>query len=296
MNGYRVLLTNPTPNTREMTIPAGRPLGVNERTVQTQSSVTIELKPYSRVAIIYGHHGHRIVDRATIDDIHIIHDDIEIIDIDGGIASRVPIAMESDELNGNKASRESFLSRARESYNGVQENQERRIGGFQLLAQLSYLRSQRDGQGIGLYSPEALNLKYDRGVDTIYSHVNAGDISITSCIGSGYDSAGALQMNVRNNTSREIRVRIPQGCMFEQAEWTGNQNLVVTKEEFVIIGPAKEESFPLHASCANRNAGAPSNDEMNVTPFIFNDLGESFQNQDSVWRSFDGDRSGNTRL
>jgi hypothetical protein len=279
-----------------MTIPAGRNLGVNGNAVKTQNSVTVELGPYSRVAIIYDHHGYRVVDRATIDDIHIIHDDVEIIEIDGGVSSRIPITMESHELNGNKASRDSFLSRAREAYNGVQENQEKRMGGFQLLAQLSYLRSQRDEQGIGLYSPEALNLRYDRGVDTIYSLVNAGNISIMSCIGSGYDSAGALQMSVRNNTSRELRVRIPQGCMFEQAEWTGNQNLVVTKEEFVIIGPAKEESFPLHASCANSSAGAPSNDEMNVTPFIFNDLGESFQNQDSVWRSFDGDRRRNTSL
>ncbi|MEO2121389.1 MAG: hypothetical protein ABGX44_06195 [Candidatus Poseidoniia archaeon] len=296
MNGYRVMLTNPTPHTREMTIPSGRNLGVNGDAIRTQNSVTIELKPYSRVAVVYDHHGYRIVDHATIDDIHIIHDDVEIIDIGEGISSRVPIAMESHELNGNKASRDSFLSHARSTYNGVQENQEKRMGGYQLLAQLSYLRSQREEQDIGLYSPEALNLRYDNGVDTIFSHVNAGNISIMSCIGSGYDSAGALQMSVRNNTTRELRVRIPQGCMFEQAEWTGNQNLVVTKEEFVIIGPAKEESFPLHASCANSSAGAPSNDDMNVTPFIFNDLGESFQNQDSVWRSFDGEGGRNTSL
>jgi len=296
VNGYRVMLSNPTPHSREMTIPAGRTLGVNGGAITTQDSVSVELEPYSRVGIIYDRHGHRVSDRATIDDINIIHEDIEIIDVSGGTASRVPIGIEAGELNGNKASRDDFLTRAREAYTGVPEDSARHLGGFQLLAQLSYLRSQRDGQDVGLYSPEALNMRYDRGVDTIYSLVRAGDISLTSCIGAGYNNAGALQISMRNNTSREIRVRIPQGCMFEQAEWTGNQNLVVTNEEFVIIGPAKEETFPLHASCANSSAGSPANDEMNVTPFIFRDLGESFQNQDSVWRSFDGDGGRNTSL
>lgn len=100
---------------------------------------------------------------------------------------------------------------------------------------------------------------------------------------------------MRNNTDAELRVRIPQGALFEQAEWNGNQNLVVKEEQFVIIGPAKEETFPLFACCANASAGAPNDDVMNITPFIFEDLGDTYEDQGRVWRSFDGE-GGRTRL
>ena len=84
--------------------------------------------------------------------------------------------------------------------------------------------------------------------------------------------------------------------MFEQAQWNGKQNLDVTNEEFIIVGPAQNQTFPLHASCANGSAQAPSGDVMNVTPFIFNNLGDTFQNQDSVWQSFDGEGGRSARL
>ena len=74
------------------------------------------------------------------------------------------------------------------------------------------------------------------------------------------------------------------------------QNLVVTNEEFIVVGPAQTQTFPLHASCANGSAQAPAGDEMNVTPFIFNNLGNTFQDQASVWQSFDGEGRRTTRL
>ena len=294
MNGYRLILSNPTPSPRDMTIPAGRRLGISEGVVTTSQEVTIEIDSFTRLAIYYDAAGNRVLDRRTIDDINVIGE-VEVIDITVNGASIVPVEIDNSELNGSKVSRDLFSARARDLCEGITEDADRRMGGSMLVAQLSYLRSQRDGQRVGIYSPAALNLRCDDGVDTLYSLMSAGDISLTTCVGNGYNRSGALELCVRNNTDTELRVRIPQGALFEQAEWNGNQNLVVKEEQFVIIGPAKEETFPLFACCANASAGAPNDDVMNITPFIFEDLGDSFEDQGRVWRSFDGE-GGRTRL
>ena len=294
MNGYCLILSNPTPRTREMTIPVGRPLGINEGVISTSQEVTIEIDPFTRLAIYYDVAGNRVLDRRTIDDINVIGE-VEVIDIKVNGASIVPVEIDNSELNGSKVSRDLFSARARDLCEGITEDADRRMGGSMLVAQLSYLRSQRDGQRVGIYSPAALNLRCDDGVDTLYSLMSAGDISLTTCVGKGYNRSDALELCVRNNTDTELRVRIPQGALFEQAEWNGNQNLVVKEEQFVIIGPAKEETFPLFACCANASAGAPSDDVMNITPFIFEDLGDTYEDQGRVWRSFDGE-GGRTRL
>ena len=294
MNGYCLILSNPTPRTRDMTIPAGRRLGISEGVVTTSQEVTIEIDSFTRLAIYYDAAGNRVLDRRTIDDINVIGE-VEMIDVSVNGASIVPVEIDNSELNGSKVSRDLFSARARDLCEGITEDADRRMGGSMLVAQLSYLRSQRDGQRVGIYSPAALNLRCDDGTDTLYSLMSAGDISLTTCVGNGYNRSGALELCVRNNTDTELRVRIPQGALFEQAEWNGNQNLVVKEEQFVIIGPAKEETFPLFACCANASAGAPNDDVMNITPFIFEDLGDSFEDQSRVWRSFDGE-GGRTRL
>ena len=294
MIGYRLILSNPTPSPREMTILAGRRLGISEGVVTTSQEVTIEIDSFTRLAIYYDAAGNRVLDRRTIDDINVIGE-VEMIDVSVNGASIVPVDIDNSELNGSKVSRDLFSARARDLCEGITEDADRRMGGSMLVAQLSYLRSQRDGQRVGIYSPAALNLRCDDGVDTLYSLMSAGDISLTTCVGNGYNRSGALELCVRNNTDTELRVRIPQGALFEQAEWNGNQNLVVKEEQFVIIGPAKEETFPLFACCANASAGAPNNDVMNITPFIFEDLGDTYEDQGRVWRSFDGE-GGRTRL
>ena len=294
MNGYRLILSNPTPSPREMTILAGRRLGISEGVVTTSQEVTIEIDSFTRLAIYYDAAGNRVLDRRTIDDINVIGE-VEMIDVSVNGASIVPVEIDNSELNGSKVSRDLFSARARDLCEGITEDSDRRMGGSMLVAQLSYLRSQRDGQRVGIYSPAALNLRCDDGTDTLYSLMSAGDISLTACVGNGYNNSGALELCVRNNTDTELRVRIPQGALFEQAEWNGNQNLVVKEEQFVIIGPAKEETFPLFACCANASAGAPNDDVMNITPFIFEDLGDTYEDQGRVWRSFDGE-GGRTRL
>ena len=216
MNGYRLILSNPTPSPREMTIPAGRRLGISEGVVTTSQEVTIEIDSFTRLAIYYDAAGNRVLDRRTIDDINVIGE-VEMIDVSMNGASIVPVEIDNSELNGSKASRDLFSARARDLCEGITEDADRRMGGSMLVAQLSYLRSQRHGQRVGIYSPAALNLRCDDGTDTLYSLMSAGDISLTTCVGNGYNRSGALELCVRNNTDTELRVRIPQGALFEQA-------------------------------------------------------------------------------
>ena len=185
MIGYRLILSNPTPSPRDMTILAGRRLGINEGVVTTSQEVTIEIDSFTRLAIYYDAAGNRVLDRRTIDDINVIGE-VEMIDVSVNGASIIPVDIDNSELNGSKVSRDLFSARARDLCEGITEDADRRMGGSMLVAQLSYLRSQRDGQRVGIYSPAALNLRCDDGTDTLYSLMSAGDISLTTCVGKGY--------------------------------------------------------------------------------------------------------------
>ncbi len=295
---FRIILANPTPHRREMTIPLGVSLGGGHGRATTQEEVRIDVEPYSRIGVLFDNNGFKIRDVRSIDDIRVEEiEEIEIMDIGQNESSiRIIDDINACDLDGSKRTRDVFRNNGLSAYTGIQLDEGRRMGGVMLLSQLSYLRSQRVGQKVGLYSPVALNLRICDSPDSIYNLVQNGNVSLTSCVGNGFDSDGALQLSVQNNTDRDLRVRIPQGAMFEQAQWNGKQNLVVTNEEFIIVGPAQNQTFPLHASCANGSAQAPSGDVMNVTPFIFNNLGDTFQNQDSVWQSFDGEGGRSARL
>ena len=295
---YRVILANPTPHRREMTIPQGVGLGRDEERTTTQEEVRVDVEPYSRIGVLFDTNGFQITDVCSIDDIRVEEiDNLETLNIEVNESSiRIIDDINACDLNGSKRTRDMFRNGGLSTYTGIQVDEGRRMGGVLLLSQLSYLRSQRDGQKVGLYSPTALNLRVCNSPDSIYHLVENGQLSLTSCVGSGFDSHGALQLSVQNNTSNSLRVRIPQGAMFEQAHWNGKQNLVVTNEEFIIVGPAQNQTFPLHASCANGSAQAPADDDMNVTPFIFNNLGNTFQDQASVWQSFDGEGGRTARL
>ena len=97
-------------------------------------------------------------------------------------------------------------------------------------------------------------------------------------------------MQVHNPGQQPVRVVVPQGTMVEQQTWTGKQNLVVKEDVWIDIQPGQTGNFPLPAFCANASAGSPNNDPMNLTPFVFHDMGESFRDQDSMWRTTDSRR------
>ena len=116
-------------------------------------------------------------------------------------------------------------------------------------------------------------------------------MEIQSIVGDGYDNAGAVRMDVHNPGPTAVRMVVPRGTMFEQQTWTGKQNLVVKEDVWIDIQPGQTGNFPLPAFCANASGGSPSGEPLNLTPFVFNDMGESFRDQDSMWRTTDSRRS-----
>ena len=97
-------------------------------------------------------------------------------------------------------------------------------------------------------------------------------------------------MELTNSSSSPVRIVVPRGTMFEQQNWNGNQNLVVKEDVWIDIQPGQSGTFPLPAFCANSSGGSPSDDPLNLTPFVFHDMGE-FRDQQSMWRTTDSRRN-----
>jgi hypothetical protein len=294
---YVIKLSNPTPRHRNMTIRRGRPLS-GDRIVCSTDDVSVRVPPYSWMNVLYDDNGtpHPSIVR-SIDDIG-IGDELPStgrISFNEERTIRIKVdGVDNDSLTDDRASREKFTEAASKVYSDLHHAPDQYLGGRMVLAQNSFLRSQRDGKP-GLYSPAALNLRVDEGTDTLYHMVKAGSLEMLECIGNGYNSDDALQLKVSNNTGERIRFRVPQGMMFEQAGWTGNQNLVVPSDQWYEIGPGEEQSFPVPAMCANATGGSPNRNRMNLTPFLFKDRGGSFRSQHVLWNIADGRRR-DTRL
>ena len=95
---------------------------------------------------------------------------------------------------------------------------------------------------------------------------------------------------MHNPSSDAVRVVVPRGTMVEQQTWTSKQNLVVKEDVWIEIEPGQTGNFPLPAFCANSSGGSPSGEPMNLTPFVFHDMGNSFRDQPSMWRTTDSER------
>ena len=182
-----------------------------------------------------------------------------------------------------------FVSEARRVYPNLVVDDTRNLGGAQLLAQFSHLRSARDNT-TAIYSPAALNMTYESRTDSLYHAANTGKVEIQSIIGNGYNRSNAITMRVHNPGDQAVRMVVPRGTMVEQQTWTGKQNLVVNDDVWIDIEPGQTGAFPLPAFCANASGGSPSGEPMNLTPFVFNDMGGSFQSQDAMWRTTDSRR------
>jgi hypothetical protein len=165
----------------------------------------------------------------------------------------------------------------------------RNLGGAQLIAQFSHLRSARDNT-TAIYTPAALNMTYESRTDSLYHAASNGKVEIQSIIGNGYNRANAITMQVRNPGNQAVRMVVPRGTMVEQQTWNGNQNLVVKEDVWIDIQPGQTGTFPLPAFCANASGGSPSNNPMNLTPFVFHDMGGTFRDQGSMWRTTDSQR------
>ena len=273
---------NPTPVAQTITLPQGMPL--DGGSLCSAEAITVQVPPMSVREIIYDENGVPLVEGCIQDlTVNLEHNDGTPIDPHSSRRERTIIR----EVSGDRTAL--FLSQTRRVYPNLVVDDNRNIGGAQLLAQFSHLRSQRDNT-TAIYSPAALNMTFESRTDTLYHAANQGQVEIRSITGKGYDRANAIQMQVHNPTPQPVHVVVPQGTLVEQQTWTGKQNLVVKEDVWIDIQPGQTGSFPLPAFCANASAGSPNNDPMNLTPFIFHDMGESFRDQDSMWRTTDSRR------
>ena len=274
---------NPTPVAQTITLRQGLPLG--DSGVCSTEPVTVQVPPMSVREILFNENGVPLIEGCVQDlTVPIENEDGTPIDPHSTRRERTVI----QDVSGNRS--ELFVAQARRVYPSLVVEDAQNLGGTQLLAQFSHLRSARDNT-TAIYSPAALNMTFESRVDSVYHAARTGQIQIESITGNGFNSADAIQMEITNSSVKPVRIVVPQGTMFEQQNWNGNQNLVVKEDVWIDIQPGQSGTFPLPAFCANSSGGVPSSDPLNITPFVFHDMGESFRDQDSMWRTTDSQRN-----
>jgi len=279
----KYLAKNPTPVTQTITLRQGLPIG--DSGVRSTEAVTVQVPPMSVREILFNENGTPLIE-GCMQDLTVTLENEEGTPIDPHSSRRERTTIRN--INGERTN--VFVEQARRVYPGLDVENARNLGGTQLLAQFSHLRSARDNT-TAIYSPAALNMSFESRVDSVYHAARTGQIQIESITGNGFNSADAIQMEITNSSVNPVRIVVPQGTMFEQQNWNGNKNLVVKEDVWIDIQPGQSGTFPLPAFCANSSGGVPSSDPLNITPFVFHDMGESFRDQDSMWRTTDSQRN-----
>jgi len=278
----KYIVKNPSPTPQTITLPQG--LSLDGGRLRSIRPVVVQLPPMSMREIQFNENG-MPVNEGCIQDLNVAHenDDGTPIDPHGDRRERTRIR----NITGDRPAM--FVSETRRVYPNLVVDDSRNLGGAQLLAQFSHLRSARDNT-TAIYSPAALNMTYASRTDSLYHAASTGKVEIESIVGNGYNRSNAITMRVRNPGNQAVRMVVPRGTMVEQQTWTGKQNLVVNDDVWIDIEPGQTGAFPLPAFCANASGGSPSGEPMNLTPFVFNDMGGSFQSQDAMWRTTDSRR------
>ena len=278
----KYIAKNPSPSPQTITLPQG--LALDGGHLRSTRPVVVQLPPMSMREILFNENGVP-VNEGCIQDLNVAQENDDGTPIDPHSDRRERTRIRN--ITGDRPAM--FVSETRRVYPNLVVDDNRNLGGAQLLAQFSHLRSARDNT-TAIYSPAALNMAFDSRTDSLYHAANTGKVEIESIVGNGYNSANAITMRVRNPGNQAVRMVVPRGTMVEQQTWTGKQNLVVNDDVWIDIEPGQTGAFPLPAFCANASGGSPSGEPMNLTPFVFNDMGGSFQNQDAMWRTTDSRR------
>ncbi len=278
----KYIVKNPSPSPQTITLPQG--LALDGGRLRSTRPVVVQLPPMSMREILFNENGVP-VNEGCIQDLNVAHENDDGTPIDPHSDRRERTRIRN--INGDRPTM--FVSETRRVYPNLVVDDNRNLGGAQLLAQFSHLRSARDNT-TAIYSPAALNMAFESRTDSLYHAASTGKVEIESIVGNGYNSANAITMRVRNPGNQAVRMVVPRGTMVEQQTWTGKQNLVVNDDVWIDIEPGQTGAFPLPAFCANASGGSPSGEPMNLTPFVFNDMGGSFQSQDAMWRTTDSRR------
>ena len=189
---------NPTPVAQTITLPQGMPL--DGGSLCSAEAITVQVPPMSVREIIFDENGVPLVEGCIQDlTVNLEHNDGTLIDPHSSRRERTIIR----EVSGDRTAL--FLSQTRRVYPNLVVDDNRNIGGAQLLAQFSHLRSQRDNT-TAIYSPAALNMTFESRTDTLYHAANHGQVEIRSITGKGYDRANACLLYTSDAADDSLRV------------------------------------------------------------------------------------------
>ncbi|MGY8729110.1 MAG: hypothetical protein ACKVKS_07820, partial [Candidatus Poseidoniales archaeon] len=151
---------NPTPVAQTITLRQGLPLG--DSGVCSTEPVTVQVPPMSVREILFNENGVPLIEGCVQDlTVPIENEDGTPIDPHSTRRERTVI----QDVSGNRS--ELFVAQARRVYPSLVVEDAQNLGGTQLLAQFSHLRSARDNT-TAIYSPAALNMTFESRVDSVY--------------------------------------------------------------------------------------------------------------------------------
>ncbi len=117
--------------------------------------------------------------------------------------------------------------------------------------------------------------------------VNIDDVRLITIDPKPPNRTFEVRIKVRNQTPREVRVKIPKGQIFENKNVaTRRQNLAAAGEDIITI-PASTDSSPsiveikIKALCINKGFDPPAGDLGNIT--IFELTNNKFLTQNELW-------------
>jgi len=276
-DGYETLtLRNPTSKKRVVATKKGTKLS---ETITLKEDIIQELAPFTEMKLVVNKDGHVI--------------DIESDDvIPTSVNDRVAHKMSSDTIAHSAGdtrtyrpvndidTMEEHVTKAKEVYEDVVSDPDRRLGGHRVMGEFSYLRSQRTGEK-GLYSEDCFGFKRVEDEGALYEQVRLGYLEVTGCVARGHGGEDVLSMVLKNLTGTAIQSYVPAGMVFEQMKATGNQNIGIPRKIPIEVGPGGTKHLSLPGMCVNSSFGSPNNDQMVLTPFIM--PGSEMKGQGGTW-------------
>ena len=157
---------NPTPVAQTITLPQGMPLDGGR--LRSAEAITVQVPPMSVREILYDQEGKPVVE-GCIQDLTVTVENNDGTPIDPHTSRRERTVIR--DVSGDRTAL--FMAQTRRVYPNLVVDDNRNIGGAQLLAQFSHLRSQRDNT-TAIYSPAALNMTFESRTDSLYHAASKG--------------------------------------------------------------------------------------------------------------------------
>jgi hypothetical protein len=91
------------------------------------------------------------------------------------------------------------------------------------------------------------------------------------------------EIYLKNNSDRNIKMKIPKGQIFENKKvGSGIQNVAASREYDLIIPANSRIAVEIEVFCINRHLSAPNGQQGNLTIYK---IAHNFNNQNDLWDS-----------